>query len=156
MVRWRLWIKFTDFPILYDFFRTNCFRITISLGKQFLIFQHYVLSLGLDHSGIRNELRNTTEVVRVNQDEWGNYVFSCSCIPLWMHYANTIMHSTWSKRQDAANANSHVFPWECLIASPPDKIIIKEFMRCNCACRSWIASQQLLYVHSLSHKLKRY
>ena len=129
----------------YDFFEETIFD-----------FSTLCAIPSLDHSGIRNELRNTTEVVRVNQDEWGNYVFSCSCIPLWMHYANTIMHSTWSKRQDAANANSHVFPWECLIASPPDKIIIKEFMRCNCACRSWIASQQLLYVHSLSHKLKRY
>ena len=37
------------------------------------------------------------EEERVNQDEWGNYGFSCSCIPLWMHYANTIMHKTWSK-----------------------------------------------------------
>lgn len=39
---------------------------------------------------------------RVNQDEWWHYVFSCSCIPLWMHYANTIMH-TWSKLHASRN-----------------------------------------------------
>ena len=69
MVRWRSSIKFIDFPILYDFFRTDCFRIPISLKKQFLIFSTLCAIPSLDHSGIRNELRNTTEVVRVNQDE---------------------------------------------------------------------------------------
>ena len=38
VARWCLLIEFLDLPILYDFFMTNCFRIPISLKKQFLIF----------------------------------------------------------------------------------------------------------------------